>query len=77
MKFVKVMFSQVSVCPRRGVSVGGSLSWGVCVQGVFVLGRGESLSMGDLCRGVSVGETPPYGNEHPVRILLECILVFI
>ena len=37
--------------------------------------RGGSLSGGYLSRGVSVRETPPYGNERAVRILLECILV--
>ena len=40
------------------------------------------LCPGGLCPGgslsgrVSIRETPPYGNERAVRILLECILVF-
>ena len=32
--------------------------------------------MGVSVWGVSVMETPPYGNERAVRILLECILVW-
>ena len=46
-----------------GVS-GGSLS-------------GGSLTRGSLTRGVSVRGDPPYGNERAVRILLECILVWL
>ena len=37
----------------------------------------EGLCPGGLFWRVSVRETPPYGNERVVRILLECILVFI
>ena len=49
------------LCPGVSLS-GGSLSKGVSVEGVSV-------------DGVSVRETPPYGKEQAVRILLECILV--
>ena len=74
-----------SLCPdggslsRRGVSVqrvsmsrgclcpGGSMSRGLSPGG---------LNLGGLCPdGFSVRETPPYGKEWAVRILLECILV--
>ena len=48
------------LCP--GDLSGGSLSRG-------------SLSRGGLSPGVSVRETPPYGNKRVVCILLECILV--
>ena len=70
MKFGKVVFSQVSVCPG-GLCPGGSLSrcvsvQGVAVQGVFVQGRlcseGSrpmvSLFRVSLSKGVSVTETP-------------------
>ena len=43
--------------------------WGVSVQGVSF--------GGSLFGRVSIRETPPYGNERAVRILLECILVFM
>ena len=47
----------------RSLSRGDTVQWGLC--------PGESLSGG----GVSVRETPLYGKEWAVRILLECILV--
>ena len=59
------------------MSGGGLCLGGISVQGVSSGG----LYPGGLCLGVSVqgrgfrGETPPYGNEWAVRILLECILV--
>ena len=52
----------------RGSLFRGSLSWGVSVQG------GVSV-WGVSAQGVYVRETPQYGNEQAVRILLECILV--
>ena len=56
----------------QGVSVqGGSVYGGFCPL-VSVWG---SLSEGSLS-GRLPGQTPPYGNERAVRILLECILVF-
>ena len=70
-KFAKVMFSQVSVCPRGASVQGWSLSRGGLVQGVSVSG---SLSR----RFLSRRHLPPparYGNVRVVRILLECILV--
>ena len=45
------------------------------------MSRGQSLSRGVLCaevsvwEGVSVRETPRYGEERAVRILLECFLL--
>ena len=60
-----------------GLCPGGSLSKGISVQGVLCP-RGP-LS-GGLCRGgggnLCQGDPPAYGKERPVRILLECILVF-
>ena len=61
------------LCPplygnMQGLCPGGSLS------------KGGSLSMvgGGSAGGVSVRETlPPYGNVRAVRILLECILVYV
>ena len=81
------------LCPGWGVSVQGrgSLSrvgeglcpgwWRVSVQGgegVSVQDGGGPLSrVGSLSRG-GEGSTPSlYGNERAVRILLECILVWI
>ena len=59
------------LCPGLGgVSV---QDWGISVQGVGGLCPGVSVQ-----RVVSVRETPLlYGNERAVRILLECILVWI
>ena len=54
-KFAKVMFSQVSVCPQGGLSLcpgGGSLSWGVSVQGGSL--SGASLSRESVSSGVFV-----------------------
>ena len=70
-KFAKVMFLQVSVCPR-----GGGHAWqGTCVMwGVH--GRGHAWQGGGVRgrRGVH-GEGRDTFNERAVRILLECILV--
>ena len=70
---------QVSVRGGGGLCPGvvsvegrGSFSGGVSV-------RGGSLSMGGLCPGeggLCHGD-PQYSNEWVVRILLECILVFV
>ena len=62
---------QVDLCP-------GGLSRGLLCRGGSLF-RGGSLSGvgGSLFRGISVRETSPYGNEPPVRIPLECILVLI
>ena len=78
---------QGSLCPGRSLSGGlcpggGVLCPGVGVfaRGVSAQGQGGSLPGGGRSqpRGVSVRETPPtYGKERAVRILLECILVFI
>ena len=67
----KVMFSQVFVCPQRGLSR-GSLSGGICPGGIClvrslsggVLCLEGSLSMvvsvqGSLCPGGSLSERPP------------------
>ena len=57
-KFAKVMFTQVSVCPRgggsRSLSRRGQLRPGVCVQAVLCPGgsRSNEVSVqGGLCRG--------------------------
>ena len=47
----------------RGLCQGGFCAGGLC--------PGMSLSRG-LCQG-----DPPYGKERAVRIILECILIFI
>ena len=81
------VYRGVSVRDRslfRGVSVQGgslsrgSLSKGVSLKGVEVSVRG-SLSKGVSVKGVgvSVRETPLYGKERVVCILLECFLVLI
>ena len=60
----------LSLCPGGSPSWRGFPSWGVSVWGVSV--------QGGLCPGgVSAMETPCNGNEWAVRILLECILVYI
>ena len=65
----KVMFLHVSVILfTGGVSV--SVPGGASVPGVLHL-------RGSLSLGVSVMESPPYGNERAVHILLECILVHL
>ena len=38
--------------------------------------QGESVGGGVSVREIPQTETPSYGNERAVRILLECILVF-
>ena len=43
---------------------------------VWVSVWGDLCPGGSLSRRVSVRETPPYGKERAVRILLECILVY-
>ena len=59
-----------------GLCPGGSLSrQGVSVQGDLDQAGGSLPRGGSLSRRVSVRETPKYGNERAVRILLECILV--
>ena len=72
----KVMFSQA--CVKNSVHKGG----GLCPsmhhrshdqRGGLCLGRGGSLSR--PVRETPLDRYPPYGNEWPVRILLECILV--
>ena len=70
------------LCPGGPLSkMGGFLSWGggLCLGGslskmggVSVLGR-RSLSR----EGVSVKRDPPYSYVRAVRILLECILVWL
>ena len=63
----KVMFSHLSAILFTGRSLSRV---GLC--------KGEgSLSRGSLPRGGSLSGSPPYGNQREVRILLECILVFI
>ena len=60
-KFAKVMFSQVSVCPRRGGR--GVSVWGISVQGSLCLEGlcpGGSLS-GVLCPGGLSGRIPVWG----------------
>ena len=62
-----------SVHRGGGVSV-PACTTGHMTRGVSVLG-GASLSRGGLSRETPYTETPSYGNERAVRILLECILV--
>ena len=53
-----------------GLCPGGSLSGGISLQGDLCLGRGS------LSRGLYQVD-PPVSKAWVVRILLECILVFI
>ena len=86
----KVMFLQVSVCPRGGGSWSGGAwsgvcawSWGVpdpggCSRGCLFLG--ECLLGGGLVSQHALRQNPPPPRERwlllrTVRILLECILV--
>ena len=82
-KFAKVMFLQVSVCPRVGG--GGAWQGGVCggggmhSRGVCVA-RGAGVAGGWWGVCMAGGCPPPQilrdtVNERAVRILLECILV--
>ena len=71
-----------------GLSVQGGLSvwwvsvqWGLCPGGLcpwegFCPG-GRSVSRGESVSRFSVRETPLYGKEWVVRMLLECFLVFL
>ena len=62
------MFVQGALCPRESMSVWGSLSTGVSVQGDLYIQRVSVQGEGGLClrvsvrrvsvRGVSVRETP-------------------
>ena len=79
------MFLPGSLCPG-GFCPGGSLSGGSLSRGFLCQGYlcpGGNLSRGSLSKWVSVQETrpprqkPPYSKERAVRILLECILVFV
>ena len=75
------------LCPGGPLSkMGGSLSWGggLCLGGSLSkmggLCPGEEVSVrgGSLSReGVSVKRDPPYSYVRAVRILLECILVWL
>ena len=50
-KFAKVMFSQVSVCPRGGGMHGGAcVAWGACMAGCMCDGR--ACVMGEVCMAV-------------------------
>ena len=71
----KVMFSV------HGVG-GGGVSVPACITGHTGLCRGGLCPWvvsvwGGLCQGTPPRETPLYGNERAVRILLECILVIV
>ena len=62
----------------------GYVFTGVCLstEGGFGLCPGGLCPGGSLSKGVPIRETPrteihPYGNERPVRILLECFTTFI
>ena len=65
MKFAKVMFLQVSVCPQEGHTCTGGMGGGVMCDG-----GGRS----------GLGGSPPGTPVRPllraIRILLECILVY-
>ena len=80
-KFAKVMFLQVSVCPRGGGHAWqGGRAWGACmVGGGGMCGRGACMA-GWACvvgGGRAWQILRDTVNERAVRILLECILVFI
>ena len=93
MKFAKVMFSQVSVCPQGGVCVwqtprppprAGTPSGQAPSQAGTPPGQVHPHWAGTSRAGTpSLGRYPPGKytpwqtvNKRPVRILLECILVF-
>ena len=65
----KVMFLHLSVILFTG---GGVSVWGVSIQGSLWLQGGVSD-----CRGSLLGRYLPYSKERAVRILLECILVWL
>ena len=70
-----------SLSRAGGLCSGGSLfRGGLCPEGVSLQGRG-SLSRGSLSgqslSGGSLLGRPRYSNERAVRILLECILVYM
>ena len=79
MKFEKVMFSQVFVCPQWGWGVSVSVQ-GVSIRGVSVHAGGGLCPWGvsvwgvSLCLGWSLSRETPL--VRGVRNLLECILVF-
>ena len=81
MKFAKVMFSQVSVCPREGHAWQGWHAWprnGGCGRGCawedVWQGRGVCVEEGAyIAGGHEWQERRPL--QWAVRILLECILV--
>ena len=88
MKFVKVMFSQVSVCPHGGawgyaLQGGERHAWqGVCIAGsVCLVGGGMHGRVVCIARGacVAVGGRAAWQERRPlqrvVRILRVCILV--
>ena len=81
-KFAKVMFLQVSVCSQGGGMRGCSREEGG--MACMVASGGDAWLLPGGMHGCSPGEpawdTMRYGdtiNERAVRILLECILLFI
>ena len=83
---VSVWCHFLSGCQGRGLCLGVSVQSLSVQSGVSLHGRG--VSVGGVSRGslsgaslsggsLSARPPPPYGKERPVRILLECILVFI
>ena len=76
MKFAEVLFSQVSVCPQ-----GACVVKGACVGKGGVHGEGGRHGGGGVCVAVAVWGGGMRGRRWPlqwaVRILLECILVYV
>ena len=71
---------------RGGLPGGGVPAWGGCLPGGMPAWRGGCLPWGGVClggvpawrRGHLTRHPPPNTvNARPVRILLECILVFV
>ena len=62
-----------------GVSVSGPmfLPGDLCPEGTLPEGSVRGLCSGGLVRETTQTETPPYGEERTVHILLECILIIL
>ena len=67
------------LCLWPHVPSGGHIPGGLCPGDLFLggvsLSRVSRVWEGGLCKGDPLTETPPYGKERAVHILLECILV--
>ena len=75
----KIIFSQACLLSKGWGGVGfpsyitGHMTRRICLQGICLVGKGDSASRSKVCIQGDWAETPP--SQRTVGILLECILV--